>query len=252
MTSVGARLQALESRGLRRRLTRARGVDLSSNDYLGLASDPVVREALRGALDEGGPHGSTGSRLLSGNDPRFEALESEFAAWQGREAALYFSTGYAANVGMVSALVQAGDVVVSDALNHASLVDGVRLSRGERRIVPHLDLDAFAQAVSGSSPGQCWVLVESVYSMDGDLAPLAELADLCDRAGANLVVDEAHATGLFGTNGAGRVSEAGLQHRVFATVHPCGKALGMSLTYAHLGSCRKEEHPLRQKGAGQR
>lgn len=196
---------------------------MSSNDYLGLASDLTVRNALRGALAEL-PHGSGGSRLLSGHHRAFSALEARVADWQGTEAALFYGAGFAANQGLLGSVLEAGDLVVSDALNHASLIDGIRLTKAERRIVPHLDLEAYDRAIE---PGRfTWVLVESVYSMDGDLAPLEELADLCIRRGAALIVDEAHATGLYGPTGAGRIEDCGIRDTVFASVHTAGKALG--------------------------
>lgn len=219
-------LAELEKHNLRRRLLAPHGVDLSSNDYLGLATHPEVRAAMVQALQEGLPTGAAGSRLLSGQHPAWTAWEEEFAAWQGAPAALMFGSGFAANVGVVTALVGHGDLVVSDALNHASLIDGVRLSGAERVIVPHNDPDAVARALARPGWRRALVVVESVYSMDGDEADLVALVDICGRHGAMLVVDEAHATGLYGANGQGRVVEHGLREVVTATVHPCGKALG--------------------------
>lgn len=227
MTTLADELAALEAAGLRRDLQRPAGIDLTSNDYLGLASDPVVRKALADALARGLPHGSTGSRLLSGNHPAFEALEVRFAAWQGAPRALFFSSGFAANGGLLSAVVKAGDRVISDRLNHASLIDGLRLTRAERVVVPHLDLDAITGALK-TSTAPTWVVVESVYSMDGDRAPLEPLLEVCARYGARLIVDEAHGTGLFGERGQGLTAGLRPHPALFATVHPCGKALGAS------------------------
>lgn len=238
MSDLAERLAALEAKGLRRHLRPPEGVDLTGNDTLGLSSHPALRDALRGALDAGLPHGGTGSRLLSGNHPAWEATEARFAAWQGREAALYFATGYAANVGLLSTLPRAGEVVVSDALNHASIIDGLRLGRAERRVVPHLDLDAIDRALP--TEGQGWVVVESVWSMEGELTPLAALAELCADRGARLIVDEAHATGLFGPEGQGLVAALGLQERVFASVHTCGKALGLAGAFVCGGAALRE------------
>ena len=218
-----ARLDALEQRGLRRDLHPTEGRSVSSNDYLGLSGDPTVREVLRRALDEGLPTGSTGSRLLTGHDRVLQALEDQVAQWQGAEAALLYSTGFQANQGLLGAVLEPGDVVVSDALNHASLIDAMRLTRAERRIVPHGDVDAVNRAIDPERPTV--VVVESVYSMDGDLAPLDDLASLCADRTAALIVDEAHATGMYGPEGAGRIAELGLRDAVLATVHPCGKAL---------------------------
>jgi 8-amino-7-oxononanoate synthase len=229
---LAERLADLDARQLRRRLRVVQGVDLSSNDYLGLAAHPDVRAALEAALHDG-PHGAAGSRLISGHHPAFDELEAQVAAWQGTEAALCFSTGYALNVGTLSALAQRGDVLLSDALNHASLIDGARLSAAERVIVPHNDVVAWDRAMREArarvgAGGLVWAVVESVYSMDGDEAPLADLADLAHRHGVGLIVDEAHATGLFGPQGQGRVAALGLRGSVAATLHPCGKALGLA------------------------
>lgn len=221
---VSRRLEELERAGLRRQLRAAPGaLSVSSNDYLGLATDSTVNSALVHALADF-PHGATGSRLLTGHHGLFDVVERRMADWQGAPAALLYATGFAANQGLLTALIEPGDRVVSDALNHASLIDGLRLTRAERHVVPHLDLDAVASALQGDRP--TWVVVESVYSMDGDLAPLAELADLCARRGAALIVDEAHATGLYGPTGAGRIEALGLRDAVFASVHTAGKALG--------------------------
>lgn len=224
MKALSERLQALESEDRRRQLFLSEGVPLTDNDVLGLASRPEVAAALVGALQRGLPTGGRGSRLLGGNHPDWEALEARVARWQGREAALYFSTGYAANVGLLACLPEPGELIVSDSLNHASLIDGARLSRARRVVVPHGDVAAAARAIDGPA----YVVVESVYSMDGDLAPLEDYAALCQRTGARLIVDEAHATGLYGVEGQGRVAALGLQEAVFASVHPCGKAVGMA------------------------
>ncbi len=218
-----ARLASLEQAGLRRHLTLPRGTSVTSNDYLGLTRDPMVRDVLLAALADGLGTGSTGSRLLSGHSTPLDALEAKVAAWQAAEAALLYPSGYQANHGLLGALLEPGDVVVSDALNHASLIDGLRLTKAERRIVPHNDVGAVARAIDPERPTV--VVVESVYSMDGDAAPLTALAAVCAERGAGLVVDEAHATGLYGPDGAGRVAEAGLRDQVLATVHPAGKAL---------------------------
>ncbi len=222
--SLPERLGELEAAGLRRELRVGAGVPLASNDYLGLAADPAVRGALAAALAAGVPTGAGGSRLLGGHHPAHAALEDRFAAWQGAEAALLYGSGFAANQGLLGAVVEREALVVSDALNHASLIDGLRLARAARRIVPHLDVDAYAAALEPGRP--TYVVVESVYSMDGDLAPLEDLAQLCTDRGARLIVDEAHATGLYGPTGAGRIQAAGVREAVFASVHPAGKALG--------------------------
>jgi 8-amino-7-oxononanoate synthase len=216
------------SRALHRVLEAPSGVDLTSNDVLGLATDPRVVAAARDALDRGGT-GAGGSRLLGGHRAVFDALEARAAAWLQTERALLFGSGYAASVGVLGALLGRGDVVVSDALNHASLIDGMRLCGAQRVIVPHLDVDAVRAALSAARPepgGVVAVVVESVYSMDGDGWDLGALAALCAAHRAVLLVDEAHATGLYGPAGEGRVVEAGVQDAVFLRWHPCGKALG--------------------------
>ncbi|HMV68888.1 MAG TPA: aminotransferase class I/II-fold pyridoxal phosphate-dependent enzyme, partial [Myxococcota bacterium] len=208
---IGDALGELAARDLRRVLLAPHGVDLSSNDYLGLASHPEVRSAIVGALRDGLPTGAAGSRLLSGQHRAWESLEATFAAWQGSEAALAMGSGFAANVGVVTALAGPGDLVVSDALNHASLIDGVRLCGARRVIVPHGDVGAVDEALAAGGWRRALVVVESVYSMDGDEADLVGLAEVCARRGAMLVVDEAHATGLFGPEGQGRVAALGLR-----------------------------------------
>lgn len=226
MRDLAARLGALAARDQRRTLRTAVGVDLTSNDYLGLSTHPAIRAALIDALARGLPHGGTGSRLLSGQHPAWTELEARVAAWQGAQAALFFATGFAANSGLIAALAEEGDVVISDALNHASLIDGARLSRGERVIVPHADVDAVDAALRARPGRTAWVVVESLHSMDGDEPDLAAYAEVCARQGARLIVDDAHATGLDGPLGQGRVAALGLRDGVFASVHTCGKALG--------------------------
>lgn len=234
------RLRALRDDGLYRRLLTPDGVDLTGNDYLGLAADPRVRDALIGALNAGTPHGSTGSRLLSGNHPVWSPLEARFAAWQRQESALFLPSGYHANVALLGALLQPNDVVISDRLNHASLIDGMRLTRAERVLVDHGDIGAVSRAITEAGDRTCYVAVESVYSMDGDLAPLRDLAALCDGTGARLIVDEAHATGLFGSTGAGRIEAEGASSSVFASVHTCGKALGLAGAFIACSSVVKD------------
>jgi 8-amino-7-oxononanoate synthase len=224
---IHAELTALASQDQLRSLGAIRGANLCSNDYLGLAADPRLREALASALAEGIPVASTGSRLLSGNADIWERLESEIARFMGSEAALFFNSGYAANVGLLSALIHSGDVVFSDAANHASIIDGLRLSGARKVIFPHLDLDALERELRGDFSGtaQKFIVSESIFSMDGDRAPLADLVALAETYGAELIIDEAHATGVAGPQGRGLVAACGLSSRVLVTVHPCGKAL---------------------------
>ena len=226
LDSLRAELDTLEARQELRRLGQMEGVNLCSNDYLGLSTDPRLARAVAASLEAGSPVASTGSRLLSGNAAPWEELESRFARLIGTEAALFFSSGYAANVGLLTAILRPDDTVFSDASNHASLIDGMRLSRARKVIFPHLDLDFLEDALGRSdSGGRKFIVVESLFSMEGDRAPLPELFSLADRYGADLIVDEAHATGIFGPHGRGFVAAAGANTRVLATVHPCGKAL---------------------------
>jgi 8-amino-7-oxononanoate synthase len=222
-----AELSDLESRAELRQLETAHGIDFSSNDYLGLATDPRMKKSILESVNSATRIASTGSRLLSGHEVVWAVLEHEFARWVGAEAALYFTSGYAANIGLLSALLRTEDVVFSDSANHASLIDGIRLAKCRRIIFPHLDLDFLEdQLRRKSSVSEVRVIVvESIFSMEGDRAPLADLAALAERYGAELIVDEAHAIGVRGPRGGGCVAEAGLSDRVLATVQTCGKAL---------------------------
>jgi 8-amino-7-oxononanoate synthase len=222
-----AELASLGSQSQLRRLEVMRGVNFCSNDYLELSADPRLRNAVAEALAAGAAVGSTGSRLLSGNAPIWEDLESELAQFIGAEAALFFNSGYAANTGLFGCITGPEDVIFSDQSNHASIIDGIRLSRARKVIFPHLDLD-FLERELRRSPGvaQKFIAIESVFSMDGDRAPLAELAALANRHGAQLIVDEAHATGVFGPGGRGLAACSGAAGDILATIHPCGKAFG--------------------------
>jgi len=222
-------LAELAERTRARRLSARAGRDFSSNDYLGLAGDPALAAAVRDAIDAGVPIGSGGSRLLRGNHAEHERLEAAAARFFGSESALYFSTGYAANAALLSTLPQRGDLILHDALVHASAHEGIRLSRAEARGAAHNDVGDFEDAILDwrheGGTGRVWITVESLYSMDGDQAPLADLAALADRHDAILIVDEAHATGVFGPDGRGLAAElAGRENLI--TLHTCGKALG--------------------------
>jgi 8-amino-7-oxononanoate synthase len=218
-------LSALLETGLLRRLRSPHGIDLVSNDTLGFAGHPALAEAMRAALARCGA-GSGGSRLLRGHRDAFDRLEERLAAFSGAEAALLFGSGYAANIGLLQSVVGPEDLVLSDERNHASLIDGLRLTHGRRVVHPHLDLGAVERELRLPRPGRAFVVTESVFSMDGDLAPLPELVGLAETHGALVIVDEAHATGLYGGRGSGRVEALGLRDRVLATVHTGGKALG--------------------------
>ena len=222
-------LDALAAQSRRRALAPRAGRDFASNDYLGLADSDALRAALAAGIERGLPAGSGGSRLLRGNHPEHEALEAHAARHYGSEAALFFATGFAANAALFAALPQRGDLVVHDALIHASAHDGMKLGRAGHVAAAHNDAQAFEDIITrwrtGGGAGTPWIAVESLYSMDGDRAPLADLAAVADRHDAILVVDEAHATGVFGPGGAGLAH--GLARRDnLVTLHTCGKALG--------------------------
>jgi 8-amino-7-oxononanoate synthase len=229
LTALDGDLARLEDRGRLRSLAPRRGIDFASNDYLGIAASGALVGAARAALERGATTGSGGSRLLRGNCEEHEALEAEAAAFFGAEAALFFPTGYAANSALLATLPQRGDLILYDELVHASMHEGLRLTRAEGRPFPHNDVDALEASLrewrAVSAAGAVWIAVESVYSMDGDFAPLADLAGLAARHGAVLVVDEAHATGVFGPAGRGLVAELPQRTHVI-TLHTCGKALG--------------------------
>jgi 8-amino-7-oxononanoate synthase len=227
-------MRALDEKGLRRSLRPPFGIDLSSNDYLGLANHPRIKEAMAGAVHREGV-GSTGSRLLRGDRDSFAAIERRFAHFKGTERALYFSSGYLANIAVMTTFAESGDVVISDEHNHASLIDGMRLSSARRHIVPHNDVAAVRRAVDEAGrpgpfgPGGArFLVVESLFSMDGDEAPLTEYAQLCERTGAHLIVDEAHAVGAYGARGTGLIEERGVSDRVFLSINTGGKALGVA------------------------
>ncbi|MBC8152929.1 MAG: 8-amino-7-oxononanoate synthase [Bacteroidetes bacterium] len=223
------RLDDQRAAGLLRRLTVPTDlVDFCSNDYLGLSRSADLRTAIDTALtarpDLG--NGATGSRLLAGNSALAVSVEEQIARFYRAETALIFNSGYDVNVGLLASLPRRDDTLITDELIHASMIDGARLSYATRHRFRHNDLNDLERKLK-QAQGQIFVAVESVYSMDGDLAPLSEMADLCDRYGAALIVDEAHATGVFGPMGAGLVCGLGLEDRVLARIHTFGKSLGV-------------------------
>ena len=227
-TRIRQRLESFELNGLSRRLLPPAGIDLSSNDYLQFASHPMLRARMSSAVLQEGC-GSTGSRLLRGDRNCFSTIEQRFAAFKGTEAALYFSSGYAANLAVLSTFLDEGDVVFFDRLNHASLIDGMRLGKARKILFAHSDLAAFDHYLRTiSTTGQRFLVVESLFSMDGDIAPLKEYADLCREAGVALIVDEAHAIGLYGDRGTGLIESTGIAGDTFLSINPAGKALGLA------------------------
>src|SRR5438445_767091 len=220
-------LDDLRTEGRYRALSLPHGVDLASNDYLGWG------QALRGGT---GPRSGMASRLLRGQQAIWDEVETALAGWHGAEAALVMTSGYAANEGLLSTVIEPQDWVASDALNHASIIDGLRLSGAERFVYRHLDLGHLEAGLRAASrvrnrQRQLFVVTESLFGMDGDLAPLDQLVGLAETYGASVIVDEAHSTGCFGPAGSGCVDAAGLRARVLATVHTGGKALGVAGAY---------------------
>ena len=222
-------LAQLEQKGRRRVLAQQTGIDFTSNDYLGLAESQRLNAAAASALERGVAVGAGGSRLLRGNHPEHEALEAEAAAFFQSDGALFFGSGYAANVAILSTLPQRGDVVVQDLLVHASTHAGIAACRADAVAASHNDAGAFDDAIrhwrNAGGTGHPWIAVESLYSMDGDRAPLAELARLADHHHGFLLVDEAHATGVYGTEGRGLSADLEGRDNV-VVLHTCGKALG--------------------------
>ncbi len=228
LSALGLRreLEAIESpQGAEVQISGRTFANFSSNDYLGLANDRALIEAAVAAARLHGV-GSGASRLLVGDTAAHRALESAAAKWMRSERALAFNSGYAANIGILSTLVGAGDAIFSDELNHASLIDGCRLSRATTVVYPHRDFNALEKLMRAHPARRRLVCTESVFSMDGDRAPLKELVDLGRRFEAALLVDEAHAIGVVGPGGAGACVEAGVASAVDVRVGTLGKALG--------------------------
>ncbi len=224
---VRSHLGELEDAGIRRRLQIGGGVSLSSNDYLGLAAHPRVKQRMAEAVLRDGA-GSTGSRLLSGHRENFIRLERRFARWKGTESSLFLGSGYLANLAALATIPEAGDVVFSDELNHASLIDGLRLSRASKEVFAHKDVYELSRLIERSeTKGQKFLVTESIFSMDGDEAPLNEYAELCRATDTALIVDEAHAVGVMGAKGSGLIEETGIGQEVFLSINPAGKALGV-------------------------
>ncbi|MBO9110982.1 MULTISPECIES: 8-amino-7-oxononanoate synthase [Agrobacterium] len=231
LSAYELKLAGLHRKSRLRALAPRQGIDFTSNDYLGLADAPRLKAAITDAIERGVPVGAGGSRLLRGNHPEHEALETEAAVFFGAERAIYFGSGFAANVALFSALPLRDDLVLYDALIHASVHDGIAAGKAKAVAVPHNQVEAFEREINrwrqAGGKGRPWIAVESLYSMDGDRAPVVALADLAGRHGGFLVVDEAHATGVFGPGGRGLAAELEGRGNVVA-LHTCGKALGLS------------------------
>jgi 8-amino-7-oxononanoate synthase len=236
---IDTELRRLKDAGLYRRLRRVDGaqdstltldgravINFSSNNYLGIANHPALVTAAKEAIDRYGC-GSGASRLISGNMTLHEELETKLAQFKNTEAALVFNSGFQANTGILATLVGEGDMIFSDALNHASIIDGCRLSRAQSQVYGHCDLGQLeSQLKAAPSGGRKLIVSESIFSMDGDQAPLGGIVELAEKYGAMVMVDEAHATGIFGANGAGVVAKLGLAERVTVQMGTLGKALG--------------------------
>lgn len=220
-------LMRLEEAQLLRKPPRPRdgaaSLNLCSNDYLGYAASGRLRAFAEAAVAASWT-GASASRLVAGEHQAHRSLERLLAAWLDTESALLFTSGYAANVGTIAALAKEGDVIVSDALNHASIIDGCRLSRARTIVVPHLDLEAVERALKHEPARRRWVITESYFSMDGDCPDLRMLRVICDQHDAALILDESHAIGIYGPEGRGLAAAAGIAPDVL--VGTLGKALG--------------------------
>jgi 8-amino-7-oxononanoate synthase len=249
MIEIEARLAELGALGLGRRTRLVSGPQgphvlldgkpvllLCSNNYLGLADHPRVREAAADAAMRWGV-GAGASRLVSGTMTIHRRLEERLAAFKGRETALLFGSGYLANAGVIAALARPGDVVCSDQLNHASIIDGCRLSRAEVFVYSHLDVEHLAWGIEQARGRAALIVTDGVFSMDGDVAPLPELVELARRHNLRLIVDEAHGTGALGPGGRGAAAAAGVEEEVDVIVGTLGKALG---SYGAFAACDRQ------------
>lgn len=206
----------------------SRGIDFSSNDYLSFARSSALADRVRKleTEDPGLKNGSTGSRLLTGNLSIATRVETKLAEYHQAEAVLVFNSGYDANLGLLSALLQRTDTVIYDAYAHASIRDGIRLGFGKAYSFRHNEPADLLKKINAAT-GSTWVVIESLYSMDGDTAPLAEIVAICEEKGVGLLLDEAHATGFYGPKGEGLAAELNLTHAPMARIHTFGKALGI-------------------------
>jgi len=222
-------LDELRAPGRQRRLAPPAGIDFSSNDYLGYGQHVHAEAA---SLSRSG----TASRLLRGHQPIWDEVEAALARWHGAEAALVMSSGYVANEGLLSTVIDAGDWVASDQANHASIIDGLRLAKAERFVYRHNEMSHLEDGLRKAhekrgAARELFIVTESLFGMEGDVAPLSDIFVLAERYHAHVIVDEAHATGCFGAAGSGLVDQLGLRQRVLATVHTGGKALAVPGAY---------------------
>ncbi|MGH2979919.1 MAG: aminotransferase class I/II-fold pyridoxal phosphate-dependent enzyme, partial [Solirubrobacterales bacterium] len=244
MSEIHDRLEELRDLGLYRRMRMVSGPQgprvlldgkrvllLCSNNYLGLADHPDVRQAAADAAMRYGV-GTGASRLVSGNMTLHRRLEERLAEYKRSERCVLFGSGYLANVGVISALAREGDVVFSDALNHASIIDGCRLARAETFVYDHLDTEHLEWGLREAGGNGSLIVTDGVFSMDGDIAPLERIVELARRYDARVMVDDAHATGVLGPGGRGAVADAGLEGEVDVVVGTLGKALGSYGAYA--------------------
>ncbi len=228
MKNFAPELKTIRAAGRYRSLNLPAGIDLSSNDYLGLATHPALRQTAITALENGIEIGAMGSRLLRGHRDAHAELESFAATYYGAPRTLFFANGFMANYALITTLVGRHDVVVYDALCHASMRDGLHAAQCRTLKIPHNNLNAFEDALKQprAAHSHLWIMIESIYSMDGDIAPVRDLLALAEKYDAILVVDEAHGTGVSGATGRGETE--GLSHNRLISLHTCGKALGVA------------------------
>ncbi|MFZ4403920.1 MAG: aminotransferase class I/II-fold pyridoxal phosphate-dependent enzyme [Pseudobdellovibrionaceae bacterium] len=226
MDHIDAELALLHKKGLLRRLQPVQGIDFASNDYLGLARNSEIKKRLIGYLEATDFIGATGSRLISGENEQTQATEEFLSHIFKVESSLVFGSGYLANVGVITALADDQTEIFSDQLNHASLIDGIRLSKAKSFIFSHNNLQHLQDLLAKSQALRKIVVIESVYSMDGDSPDLKSIIEICNQHDAFLIVDEAHATGVYGTQGLGMMEDLSYNIEKTIVIHTCGKALG--------------------------
>ncbi|MGB1206493.1 MAG: aminotransferase class I/II-fold pyridoxal phosphate-dependent enzyme [Chitinophagales bacterium] len=234
LTNIHQHLAAIlakkkENSAFRTLKTVVNQIDFCSNDYLGFAHAPVLKKRIDDDILKNKQVGATGSRLLTGNNELIEAVEQQIANFHNTEAALIFNSGYAANVGIFPTLARKNDYILFDELSHASTRDGIKLSKAQNFDFRHnsiIDLEYYLKQIKPNLKGNIYIAIESLYSMNGDFAPLKGIVEIAEKYDANLIVDEAHATGVIGKNGGGLVAHLGLENRILARIHTFGKALG--------------------------